>query len=127
MIFLEVRDRNSDSQSKWILLYQRFFLIGRHKKQIDITRPCHLYLKDRAVSSVHCHLIRPYFDGRLYDDYRIYDGAIGQSNYSKNGIYVNGEKTHCHKLSNGDEIFIGNNYLLVYWNKASEDLWKKTQ
>jgi pSer/pThr/pTyr-binding forkhead associated (FHA) protein len=86
------------------------FMVTKDKISIGRGEECDIVLEGETVSRVHCQIIH---SGA---DFLIQDG-------SRNGTFVNGRRISDSELSDGDQIRIGNNILIVHISSGFNTNW----
>lgn len=102
-----------------ILLKDKTYSLGRDKYNNIV------FLTSKVVSRNHAMLFRTTCD-RLGHEYQIVDGD-SRGKRSTNGVIVNNERCHSHKLSHGDVILLGSVEVLyqsIEFNSQDCNVWQ---
>lgn len=91
---------------------RRELLLRKSKYTIGRSQQCDIRIHSPFVSRYHATLVRQ-FDNQGYIYYQICDGD-GKSNFSANGILVNGKKVAHQELKHGDKVIFGPQVSITY-------------
>lgn len=86
------------------------FMVTRHKIAIGRGEECDIVLEGETVSRVHCQINHSGADFLIRDS-------------SRNGTFVNGRRISVAELSDGDQVRIGNNTLVVHFSACFDTNW----